>query len=325
MRDRTEELERASLSTWATLASETKGRDRHEEPDPLRTVFHVDRDRILHAQEFRRLKDTAQVSLPGREASSALMHTMHVVAEARWIGRALRLNEDLIEAIALAHDLGMPPFGGAGEEALSTFMPTPFRHGEQSVRVVEHLAAGGSGMNLTWEVRDGVLMHDFPDRQPSTIEGQVVRVADRIATQLHELLDAIRAGLITIADVPDEVTAALGQTPPEWWASATSDVVVESLDRPDVRLGVRVDHALETLEAFLSERVNGRPSATADHQRRLHCIRSIAVYYLEAPELLPDPHPGGDQPVAQVCDFVCSLSDTAALDEFRRRFLPSST
>ena len=325
MRDRAEELERASLSTWATLAAETKGRDRHEEPDPLRTVFHVDRDRILASPELRRLKDTAQVTLPGGVASSALMHTLHVSSEARRIGRALRLNEDLIEAIALAHDLGMPPFGAAGEEALSTFTSYPFRHGEQSVRILEHLADGGRGMNLTWEVRDGVLAHDAPDRQPSTPEGQVVRVADRIATQLHALLDAISTGLLTPGDIPDEVTAAIGLTPPEWWASTTSDVVVESLDRPDVRLGVRVEHALETLDEFLFQRVSNRPSARADRERKLHCLRSVAVYYLEAPELLADAQPGGEPPITQVCDFLCGLTDTAAVEEFRRRFLPSGS
>ena len=320
VRERTEELERASLSTWATLASDTKGRERQEEPDPLRTGFQTDRERIVSCAAFRRLSETALVSLgEGERPTSSLVHTLRVTAVARTIARGLRLNEDLTEAIALGHDLGMPPFGGAGEEALSTFTDTPFRHAEQSVRVVERLADGG--LNLTWEVRDGILHHDPTAPLPATPEGQVVRLADTIAAVAYTLDDAIRGGLVSAADIPLEAQAGLGVTLSERLSRMAADVIAESTDRPDVQMGTRVSAAAAVLQSFVEERVHRSRAVLAERDRAIHCVRTLTVYYLEAVDQLPaglDDEP----PVARVCDFLCGLSDTTALREFGRLFVP---
>jgi dGTPase len=320
VRERTEELERASLSTWATLAADTKGRDRHEEPDPLRTVFQVDRDRILSSAAFRRLSETALVSLgEGEPPTSALHRTLRVTAVARTIARGLRLNEDLTEAIALGQELGLPPFGSAGEDALSTFTETPFRHAEQGVRVVERLTDGG--LNLTWEVRDGILHHDATAPQPATPEAQVVRMADTIAAVVYVLDDAVRGGLVSAADIPLEAQAGLGTSREERLSRMVSDVIVSSADRPEIAMGTRVSDATAVLQAFVDELVHHSRSLLAERDRALHCLRTLSVYYLEAGDHLPR----GDElepPVARVCDYLCSLTDTAAVAEFRRLFEP---
>ena len=322
VRERTEELERASLSTWASLSSDTKGRDRHEDPDPLRTVFQTDRERIVSCAAFRRLAETAMVALgEGERPTSSLVHTLRVTAVARTIARGLRLNEDLTEAIALGHDLGMPPFGGAGEEALSTFTDSPFRHAEQSVRVVERLADGG--LNLTWEVRDGILHHDPASPVPGTLEGQVVRMADTVAAVAYTLDDALRGGLVSAADIPLEAQAGLGATLSERLSRMAADVITESADRPDVQMGTRVGTATQVLRGFLDERVHNSRAILAERDRAIHCVRTLAVYYLEAVDQLP----GGidhEPPVARVCDYLSGLSDTMALEEFRRLFVPGA-
>ncbi|MBA2529561.1 MAG: deoxyguanosinetriphosphate triphosphohydrolase [Euzebyales bacterium] len=324
VRERTEELERASLSTWATLAAETKGRDRFEEPDALRTAFQRDRDRVVHSTAFRRLKDKTQVFIrPGDHYRVRLTHTLEVAQIGRTIARGLRLNEDLVEAIAVGHDLGHTPFGHAGEEALSTFTDRPFRHNEQSLRVVERLARGGQGLNLTWEVRDGILNHPWSMPEPATPEGQVVRLADRIAYLNHDLDDAFRAGVLLPGDVPAEVRRELGETTSQRITTMVTDIVAESLDRPDVRMSARVIDLHLVLRDFLFERVYLRPAANAERDRAIHCLRSLAVYYLENGERLP-PDLRGDGPlVSRVCDYVAGMTDGYALTDFRRLFLPS--
>ncbi len=324
VRERTEELERASLSTWATLAAETKGRDRFEEPDALRTAFQRDRDRVVHSTAFRRLKDKTQVFIrPGDHYRVRLTHTLEVAQIGRTIARGLRLNEDLVEAIAVGHDLGHTPFGHAGEEALSTFTDRPFRHNEQSLRVVERLARGGQGLNLTWEVRDGILNHPWSMPEPATPEGQVVRLADRIAYLNHDLDDAFRAGVLLPGDVPAKVRRELGETTSQRITTMVTDIVAESLDRPDVRMSARVIDLHLVLRDFLFERVYLRPAANAERDRAIHCLRSLAVYYLENGERLP-PDLRGDGPlVSRVCDYVAGMTDGYALTDFRRLFLPS--
>jgi dGTPase len=240
-RERTEELERASLSVYATLAAESKGRDRYEEPDELRTPFQQDRDRIIHSKAFRRLKDKTQVFVAPRELLGGdhyrvrLTHTLETAQIGRTIARALRLNEDLVEAVALGHDLGHTPFGHAGEEALSAFTEEPFRHNEQSLRIVEQLERGGRGLNLTWEVRDGILHHPWSTPSPATPEAQVVRMADRIAYLNHDLDDAFRAGILTRSDLPEQVVRVLGSSHGERITTLVSDVVGNSLEEPEVR------------------------------------------------------------------------------------------
>lgn len=325
IRERTEELERASLSTWATLAVETKGRDRYEEPDPLRTAFQRDRDRITHCKAFRRLKDKTQVFIrAGDHYRVRLTHTLEVAQIGRTMARGLRLNEDLVEAIALGHDLGHTPFGHAGEEALSVFTTEPFRHNEQSLRIVERLERGGRGLNLTWEVRDGILNHPWAMPEPATAEGQVVRLADRIAYLNHDLDDAFRAGVLNVDDVPVEVRLSLGETTSQRITTMVTDVIVNCLDRPVVALSPGVNDLQHLLRDFLFERVYLRPESNAERDRAIHCLRSITVFYLENPARLPVEFRGDAPLVERVCDYVSGMTDGYALAEFARLFLPTN-
>jgi len=325
IRERTEELERASLSTWATLAVESKGRDRYEEPDPLRTAFQRDRDRITHSKAFRRLKDKTQVFIrAGDHYRVRLTHTLEVAQIGRTMARGLRLNEDLVEAIALGHDLGHTPFGHAGEEALSVFTTEPFRHNEQSVRIVERLERGGRGLNLTWEVRDGILNHPWAMPEPATAEGQVVRLADRIAYLNHDLDDAFRAGVLAADDVPVEVRLSLGETTSQRITTMVTDVIANCLDQPVVALSPSINDLQHLLRDFLFERVYLRPESNAERDRAIHCLRSITVFYLENPERLPAEFRGDAPLIERVCDYVSGMTDGYALAEFARLFLPSN-
>src|SRR5256886_10462445 len=229
-RERIEEIERRTLSDRAVLSAETKGPERHEEPHPLRTAFQRDRDRIVHSKAFRRLKHKTQVFVApeGDHYRVRLTHTLEVAQIARTAARALQLNEDLTEASALGHDLGHTPFGHPGEEALTPFLGRPFRHNEQSLRIVDYLERDGHGLNLTWEVRDGIVNHTWSMPVPSTLEGQVARFADRIGYVNHDLDDAIRAGILTPDDVPANVAATLGATHGERLGTLVGDVVRQS-------------------------------------------------------------------------------------------------
>ncbi len=320
VRERTEDLERASLSTWATLASETKGRDLYEKPDPLRTAFQSDRDRVLHCAAFRRLKHKSHLVLGDGHRRTRATHALEVAQIARTIGRGLRLNEDLIEAIALGHDLGNTAFGAAGEEALSLFTDGPFRHEEQSLRVVERLENGGAGLNLTWEVRDGILNHRADTQTPATLEGQAVRVADAIAAVAHDVHDAVRAGVLSGDRVPSEVTAALGATYEERLTVLIRDVVTESADRPELAMSPRIEEAQHTLQRVLRDALDASPLLVGERTRAVHCLSSLAVYLLQNPEQSPR---DGDDAMALMCDTVAGYTDSQALAEFARRFLPT--
>ena len=317
VRERTEDIERASLSTWATLAAETKGREIAEAPDPLRTAFQSDRDRILHSSAFRRLKHKSHLVLGEGHRRTRATHALEVAQIARTIGRGLRLNEDLVEAIALGHDLGNPAFGDAGDEALSQFTPAPFRHEVQSLRIVEILENGGLGLNLTWEVRDGIVNHRPDNPSPATLEAAAVRVADSIAAVTHDLRDARRAGLLDETDIPTSVTAALGQTDDERQATLIRDVVTESADQPELQISPRAEEARYTLEQLLTERIHGSALLADERNRAIHCLSSLAVYLLQHP-----PVDAVDDPVRVMCDEVSSYTDQRAVQEFGRRFLP---
>jgi dGTPase len=328
VRQRTEDYERASLSTWATLAIDTKGRERPEEPDPLRTAFQQDRDRILRSAAFARLADKTHCFVPAGDPHGSLRdrtrlaHTLEVAQVARTLARALRLNEDLVEAIALGHDLGATPFGAAGEEALAVFGDEPFRHQEQSVRVVEVLERGGAGLNLTWEVREGILNHAGTMAPPSTQEGQAVRVADGIATITGDLAAALSAGIVAAGDLPAVVGGVLGAAQGAWLAALADDVVGASLDTPEVALSQRMEWVATELAEFLAQRVHARPAARARSDRAVHCLRSLVVHHLEHPGGLPPALSDGDPPVVRAVDQVAALTDGRALAEFRRLFLP---
>ena len=317
VRERTEDLERASLSTWATLAAETKGRDVAEEPDLLRTSFQTDRDRILHSSAFRRLKHKSHLLLGEGHRRTRGTHALEVAQVARTMGRSLRLNEDLIEAIALGHNLGSTAFGDAGDEALSLVTPAPFRSEEQSLRVVERLENDGAGLNLTWEVRDGILNHRLDMPTPATLEGQAVRLADTIVAATCDLRDARRVGLLTSADIPADVTACLGETDEEWQAALVRDVVTQSMDEPELAMSPRVEQAHHRLLDLLRSATGASVEVIGERNRAVHCMSSLAVYLLQQP-----PSDPAIDPVTAMCDAITPLTDSQVLEEYRRRFLP---
>jgi dGTPase len=324
-RERTEQIERETLSARAVLAAETKGRERDEESHPLRTAFQRDRDRIVHSKAFRRLKHKTQVFLApeGDHYRVRLTHTLEVSQVARTAARALRLNEDLTEAIATGHDLGHTPFGHLGEEAPSPFLPEPFRHNEQSLRIVDYLENDGRGLNLTWEVRDGILNHPWSTPQPSTLEAQVVRFADRIAYVNHDVDDALRAGVLEPSDLPDEVVGVLGETHSDRVDVLVGDLVAESEDSDEIRMSDPVLEAMTALRAFLFERVYLRGEVLHEHEKAVGVVRTLFAYYLDHPEQIPAEYLAAPGDVAtHVADYIAGMTDRYALRMYEQLFLP---
>jgi dGTPase len=324
-RQRTEQLEREVLSPRAVLAAETKGRDREEPGDDIRTVFQRDRDRILHSKAFRRLKHKTQVFLApqGDHYRVRLTHTLDVSQIARTCARALRLNEDLTEAIALGHDLGHTPFGHLGEQALTPFLGRPFRHNEQSLRIVEHLENDGAGLNLTWEVRDGIVHHPWSTPMPATLEAQLVRFADRIAYINHDIDDAVRAGVLDEGELPADAVRTLGVGHSDRIDTLVSDLVRESDDRDEVALSTPAFAALDALRDFMFSEVYLRESARGDHERATKLIRDLFGYFLEHPDEMPSEYheATGDLPT-RVADYISGMTDRYAIRTYERLFLP---
>jgi len=338
-RETREQIEHQTLSPFATKSAHTRGRERPEPPCPIRTAFQRDRDRIIHSKAFRRLTYKTQVFI-APEADhyrTRLTHTLEVAQIGRTIARALRLNEDLTEAIALGHDLGHTPFGHAGEAALEAayreFDPeASFRHAEQSVRVVEVLEKEGQGLNLTYEVRDGIRGHskgmeDFPKEAgppPVTLEGAVVMYADRVAYANHDIDDAIRAGLITPESLPRECAEALGDTHARRITTMVSDIVEHSQGRPTITMGDRVRAATDRLKDFLFERVY-QAGSIGEAERVERVLRSLFCFYMEHPDQVP----GGAQTAGDtrrlaraVCDYVAGMTDRYAAQQFLQFSLP---
>lgn len=343
-RERQEAWEISALAPWASKAAESRGRDRPESPDPVRTAFQRDRDRILHSKAFRRLKHKTQVFIDPEEDHfrTRLTHTLEVAQIARTIARALRLNEDLTEAVALSHDLGHPPFGHAGEEALDAvyreFVPDAgFRHYEQSLRVVEILEPHGEGpgMNLTWEVRDGIAHHskgrkdltDTSAERASTLEGKVMRIADRVAYVNHDIDDAARAGLFRMDELPEDCTALLGPTHSERIATMVIDIVEQSDGRDDVLMSPEIAAATDRLKEFLFERVYWNAEiGTGELAKAQRVIRDLFRLYMEQPEKMQGKKELRDLDVPDralaVCDYIAGMTDRYALSRFVRDFLP---
>jgi dGTPase len=325
IRERQEALEREVLSDHATLSSTSKGREQDEAPHHLRTAFQRDRDRIVHCKAFRRLKHKTQVFIApeGDHYRVRLTHTLEVSQIARTIARALRLNEDLTEAISLGHDLGHTPFGHLGEKALSPFFDRPFRHSEQSLRVVDHLERDGKGLNLTWEVRDGIVNHPWAMPQPSTMEAQVVRYADRLGYVNHDIDDAIRAGILGERDLPSSAAAVLGRTHGDRIETLVDDIVSATGLGPDVRMSEDVFQALDELRDFMFKRVYLRAEAAEEQEKAVHVIRALVQYHLQHPAEIPDEYAGGPGEVAErVIDYVAGMTDRYALKTYERLFLP---
>jgi len=324
-REKTEQIERETLSGQATLAVESKGREREEEPDFLRTGFQRDRDRIVHSKAFRRLKHKTQVFLApeGDHYRVRLTHTIEVTQIARTAARALRLNEDLTEAIGLGHDLGHTPFGHLGEQALTPFLERPFRHNEQSLRVVDHLENDGRGLNLTWEVRDGILNHTWAMPSSATPEAQVARFADRVAYVNHDIDDAVRAGVLDPGELPAGVTGSLGETHGERINTMVVDLVTTSEAAGEIRMSPEIVEALDTLRDFMFERVYLRPEAAAEQEKAVELIRALFAYYLGHPDEVPEEYRRAPGDLAtRIADHIAGMTDRYALRVYEQLFLP---
>ena len=300
-------------------------RDRPEEPCPLRTAFQRDRDRIIHTKAFRRLKHKTQVfiSPEGDHYRTRLTHTLEVSAIGRTVARAMGLNEDLVEAITMGHDLGHAPFGHAGEHALDDLLRAEhgrrFQHNEQSVRVVEVLERDGRGLNLTREVRDGIRHHTGTGR-PTTLEGQVVRLVDRIAYVNHDIDDAIRAGIIAPGDLPAGEIAVLGETTSERITCLVTDIVRASSDADEIRQSDEVGEAFRSLRAYMFSEVYLASPAADEADRARHVVQALVRAYLDDPALMADA--GTGDVLTRVTDFVSGMTDRYALRAHRDIFIP---
>jgi len=317
--EETERIEREILAEHATLAAATKGRERAEAPDPLRTCFQRDRDRIVHCKAFRRLKQKTQVFIAplGDHYTVRLTHTLEVAQVARTIARALRLNEDLTEAIALGHDLGHTPFGHVGEGALSKVMGRKFKHAEQSLRVVEVIENSGRGLNLTWEVRDGIVGHSWAQPPPMTPEAWIVRYADRIAYLNHDLNDAVRAGVVERDELPASISTVLGRTHADRINTLVMGVVEASARTDRVQMAPEILSVMDEMRRWMFTHVYLADAARVDRERAIEVIETLYQRYVRAPELLPQAYAQleGDA-TTRAADYVAGMTDPYALRKF---------
>ncbi|MDW8105949.1 MAG: deoxyguanosinetriphosphate triphosphohydrolase [Armatimonadota bacterium] len=341
VRERLEQLEYKLLAPYATKSAESRGRPVPEPPDPVRTAFQRDRDRIIHSKAFRRLKHKTQVFLDPNEDHyrTRLTHTLEVAQIARTISRALRLNEDLTEAIALAHDLGHPPFGHTGEEALDEILQEylpgrRFRHYEQSLRVVDCIEKDGRGLNLTHEVREGILGHskgraDLTANEAEKtvhLEAAVVRIADRIAYLNHDFDDGVRAGLLAPDSLPRDLVDFLGKTHSERIARMVIDVVETSDGKPIVQMSAPMLEAVNRMKEFMFENLYHHPAVQREREKMKVMLRQMFEYYYKNPhEMSPNFHPKEDTVEARVqavCDYLAGMTDRYALMKYEQLFLP---
>jgi dGTPase len=337
IREALERRERDSLAPQAALSAESRGRLRPEPEDDVRPAFQHDRDRIIHCKAFRRLKHKTQVFFApeGDHYRTRLTHTLEVAQIARTIAKVLRLNEELTEAIALGHDLGHTPFGHAGERVLDVLVPGGFRHYEQSLRVVDVIENDGSGLNLTWEVRDGIGRHSKgrdgspvglePGRRAATLEGQVMRVADLIAYVNHDSDDAVRAGVLATEDLPVEAVRVLGQTPSARIARMVKDVVTETQagDLSEIRMSQEVLGSTLAMRAFLFEAVYENEAATAEFRKATGILGGLWERVRERPGgLLDDRVVEAEGVDAAARDFLAGMTDRFAVSLYERLFIP---
>lgn len=330
IREQQEQWEQEWLSPYAAKSSETMGRDREEAPCDIRTVYQRDRDRILHSKSFRRLKHKTQVFLApeGDHYRTRLTHTLEVAQIARTIARALRLNEDLTEAIALGHDLGHTPFGHAGESALDNVCTEGFSHCEQSVRVVELLEKKGEGLNLTREVRDGILNHKTVG-MPKTLEGQIVRVSDKIAYINHDIDDAIRGQILKEDDLPGEYTQVLGNSVKKRLDTMIHDVVLNSIDKPEIHMSQEVEEAMAELRRFMFANVYTNPKAKSEEVKAKKMLTELYCYYMDNIGVLPEEYQYLMEKKQQtrertVCDYIAGMTDGYSIAVFKEIFVPKS-
>ncbi len=324
-REHYEQFERQLLCPEACLSSETKGRERPTEPCALRTEFQRDRDKIIHCNSFRRLKLKTQVFLTpeGDHYRTRLTHTLEVGQIARTIARAMRLNEDLTEAIAMGHDLGHTPFGHAGERALDKLHPNGFKHYEQGVRVVSLIENGGKGLNLTYEVRDGILKHT--NMIAETKEGIVVRFADVIAYLNHDIDDAIRAGILAESDLPEDITNVLGHSKSERITTLVTDLVNNGVG--EMRLSTDIDKAYVDLREFMFENVYRNPKCKAEESKTYSMLEGLYTYYAADIDRLPPLYRDLAEKYGResaVCDYIAGMSDKYAVARFIDIYVPAA-
>ena len=329
IRENMELLERNYLSPFATLSQNSRGRDRAEAQCDIRPVFQSDMDRILHCKAFRRLKHKTQVFLTpkGDHYRTRLTHTLEVSQNARTVAKALRLNEDLAEAIALGHDLGHTPFGHAGEYMLNEICEDGFKHNEQSVRIVEKLEKSGEGLNLTWEVRDGILNHQT-SLMPSTLEGKIVRLSDKIAYINHDIDDAIRAKVLSEEDIPIEYREILGTTTRKRLDTLIHNIVTNSLNKNDICMSREVEEAMRGLRKFMFQNVYRNPRAKGEEERAKALLSRLFQYYAVHIDLLPKWYLGmmeqGEKKERIVCDYIAGMTDQYAIAKFEEYFMPKA-
>ena len=330
IRESTEQWESQWLSPYASLSRNSRGREKEEPECDIRPVYQRDRDRILHCKSFRRLKHKTQVFLTpqGDHYRTRLTHTLEVAQTARTIARALRMNEDLTEAIALGHDLGHTPFGHAGERALNQVCSEGFAHNEQSVRIVERLEKGGKGLNLTWEVRDGILNYQMSGK-PSTLEGMIVRYSDKIAYINHDVDDAIRAGVIREDEIPRTYTDILGHSTRERLNTMIHDIVNNSLEKPDIRISEDVEFAFRGMRKYMFENVYTNPKAKGEEEKAENILKELFRYYMDHPERLSNEYiermwQTGETQERSVCDYIAGMTDQYAIAKFQEFFVPVS-
>ena len=329
VREELERMEHRKLNPLAAFADKSRGRPRYEEPreEDVRTCYQRDIDRIVHSKAFRRLMHKTQVFLQpeGDHYRTRMTHTLEVARIASTITRALGLNEDLAEAIAMGHDLGHTPFGHAGEVALSECWGQPFRHNEQSLRVVDYLEKDGHGLNLSYEVRDGILCHTG-DKYPDTLEGLIVRRSDQIAYVNHDIDDAIRAGILTNDDIPRAISDVLGHDHSQRINTLVCDIIRTSMEAGAVCLTAQVEKALKDLRSFMFERVYRNPVAKGEETKARAMLQRLYEYYIAHPEALPeDFHPqlSFDGLGRTVCDYIAGMTDNYAVDKYTEIFIPS--
>lgn len=337
IREQLEEIERETLSPLAKLSSETRGRVTPEEPCSIRTDFQRDRDRVIHSKSFRRMKHKTQVFLSPTDDHyrTRLTHVIEVAQIARTISKALRLNEDLTEAIALGHDLGHTPFGHAGEAALNEIYKEGFKHVIHSLRVVDVLEKGGQGLNLTHEVRDGIAKHskgmgaiDHPEYRPETMEGQVVRISDLVAYANHDLDDAVRSGIITINQVPKNCIDTLGATNSERINRMVSDIIFETINLGDKKVVVskEIEEAMLELRSYLFNTVYMNEKIKKNFDKAKKLIKELFEYFCENQgefrKIYKREPRDRETSERAVCDFIASMTDSYAITLYEKIFLP---
>lgn len=330
IREKAEEREAQFFSPYASFSTKTRGRDREEPLCDIRTVYQRDRDRILHSKSFRRLKHKTQVFLrpQGDHYRTRLTHTLEVSQIARTIARALCMNEDLTEAIALGHDLGHTPFGHSGERILDEVCPDGFAHYRQSVRVVEVLEQDGKGLNLTKEVRDGILNHRTSGH-PSTLEGAIVRLSDKIAYINHDIDDAIRARMFREEELPESYTSVLGHSVRGRLNTMIHDIIFNSMDQPRIQMSPGMEEAMQGLRSWLFEHVYLNEVPKAEEKKAQQMIASLYRYYMEHVIQLPEEYvllmvQRGEKKERVVCDYIAGMSDSYATAKFVELFVPKA-